>query len=161
MKKKIYSKADGFTVKDMLHFGHGHIVAARALFEGDAAYLDSAGYLAHLGTEVVLKSWHLHVFVQFEEGHKLQELYDKLKTHDNRINLGTQNEGFLKELDKLYFLRYPCKKEGPVEVGSDMLEAFDRLLDSLWRVLPKEIVEIYNNIDPTRKGGRILMEKKI
>jgi len=159
--KKIYSKADGVIVDDMLHFGYGHIDAARALLEDDAAYLDSAGYLAHLGTEVVLKSWHLHVFGQFEEGHKLQELYDKLKTHDNKNNLGTENEEFLKELDKLYLLRYPRKKEGPVEVGSDMLTIFDNFLESLWRNLPDEMIDIYNRIDPTKKGGRVLMQKKI
>ncbi|MGO9176881.1 MAG: HEPN domain-containing protein [Desulfobaccales bacterium] len=159
--KKIHSEDDGFTVEDMLHFGYGHIDAARALFEDDVAFLDSAGYLAHLGTEVVLKSWHLHIFKKFQEGHSLETLYRELKANNNNIDFGPENEAFLKELDKLFLLRYPMRKQGPIEVGSDMLISFDNLLESLWRLLPNEMEAIYNKIDRTKKGGRRLMEKKI
>lgn len=157
---KIFTKENGFTVEDMLHFGYGHVDTAFALFKDDAVFFDSAGYLGHLGTEVVLKAWHLHVFSQFKNVHKLVILYDELKSHDNKINLGTKNETFLKELDGFYSLRYPRKKEGPIEVGSDMVKQFEELLDSLWQLLPDEMIEIYNRLDPTKKGGRILMEKK-
>jgi hypothetical protein len=58
-------------------------------------------------------------------------------------------------------LRYPRKKDGPVEVGSDMLAQFNELLDALWLVFPEEIVNIYQKIDPNQKGGRRLMRKKI
>ena len=47
-------------------------------------------------------------------------------------------EAFLKELDDFYSLWYPRRKEGPIEVGSDMLIAFDNLLDSLWNHLPDD-----------------------
>jgi len=47
-----------------------------------------------------------------------------------------------------------------VEVGSDQLEHLDALLEALWKVMPKQLVEIYEKIDPTMKGGRILMKKK-
>lgn len=160
-KPKIFTKNDGFIVDDMLHFGYGHIDAAIALFNSDVAFLDSAGYLAHLGTEVVLKAWHLHAFSQFENGHKLETLYSKLKAHDGKIDLGAENEEFLRELDKFYELRYPRRKEGPIEVGADMLIQFEKLLDSLWGFFPDEMIDIYNNIDPTRKGGRRLMAKKV
>ncbi len=159
--KKIHSEDNGFTVEDMLHFGYGHIDAARALFEDDVAFLDSAGYLAHLGTEVFLKSWHLHIFKKFQEGHSLYKLYRELRANDNNIDLGPKNEAFLKELDQLYLLRYPTRKQVPIEVGSDMLTAFDKLLECLWRLIPNEMEAIYNNIDRNKKGGRRLMEKKI
>jgi hypothetical protein len=159
--KKTFSINNGFTVEDMLHFGYGHIDAARALFEDDTAFLDSAGYLAHLGTEIVLKSWHLHIFGQFKDMHKLLDLYNELKAHDNKINLGASNEAFLKELDNFYLLRYPSRNKGPVEVGGDTLIAFNNLLDSLWDLFPEEIIEIYEKLDPTKKGGRVLMARKI
>ncbi len=161
MKLKTFSINDGITVEDMLHFGYGHIDAAIALFKDDAAFFDSAGYLAHLGIKVVLISWHLHTFGQFKNIHELDTLYMQLKTLDNKIDLGTENENFLKELDKFYMLRYPCRKEGPIEVGSDMLVQFEKLLDSLWQLLPDEMKDIYNRIDRTKKGGRVLMEKRL
>jgi HEPN domain-containing protein len=157
---KTYTKNDGFTVEDMLHFGYGHIDAACALFNDDSAFLDSAGYLAHLGTEVLLKAWHLHLFGQFKNTHNLTTLYDELKAHDSKIDIGAKNVAFLRELDEFYSLRYPPRREGPIEVGSDMLAQFNELLASFWQLFPDEIVEIYNRISPTKKGGRILMEKK-
>jgi len=155
---KTFTKEDGFTVEDMLHFGYGHVDAAFALFKDDAAFFDSAAYLGHLGTEVVLKAWHLHAFGQFKNIHKLATLYDELKSHDNKIDLGTKNETLLKELDGFYSLRYPRKKGGPIEVGSDMVKQFEELLDSLWQLFPNEMIEIYNRLNHTKKGGRVLME---
>jgi hypothetical protein len=161
MSVKTFSVNDGFTIDDMLHFGYGHIDAARALFESDTAFFDSAGYLAHLGTEVVLKSWHLYIFGFFKDEHKLQKLYGDLKAHDNKIDLGNENDKFLKELDEFYSLRYPRKKQGPIEIGLDTLNTFDKLLDSLWKLFPDELIDICNKIDPTKKGGRVLMAKEI
>jgi len=159
-KIKTYNENDGFTVEDMLHFGYGHIDAACVLFNDDAAFFDSAGYLAHLGTEALLKAWHLHLFDQFKNSHNLTTLYDELKVHDNKIDIGEKNEDFLRELDAFYSLRYPRMKEGPIEVGSDMLAQFIEFLSSFWQLFPDEIIEIYDLIDPTERGGRILMEKK-
>jgi len=155
-----FTSADGYTVEDLLHFGYGHFDAARALFQADAAFLDSAGYLAHLGVELVLKAWHLAWFGQFDNTHDLVELFDALKNKDGALDIGGENQRFLSELDKFYLLRYPRQKDGPVEVGSDQLEHLDALLEALWKVMPKQLVEIYEKIDPTMKGGRILMKKK-
>jgi len=160
-KQKVFTKNDGFTVEDMLHFGYGHIDAARVLFNNDEAFLDSAGYLAHLGTEVVLKAWHLHAKDHFENKHNVINLYKELKAYDNKIDIGAENENLLRELDKFYELRYPRRKEGPIEVGSDMLMQFEKLLNSLWQLLPDEMIDIYNRIDQTKKGGRVLMQKKV
>lgn len=156
-----FSAKDGFTVEDLLHFGYGHVDAARTLFEGDPAFLDSAGYLAHLGTEVVLKTWHLLWFGQFDDTHDLVRLYDELKRKDNSLNIGAEHEAFLAELDKFYLLRYPRRKKGAVEVGSDQLTHFDALLNALWDKSPKELIDTYEKLDPTRKGGRVLMKKKV
>ena len=155
-----YTAADGYTIEDMLHFGYGHIDAARSLFSGNPALLDSAGYLAHLGAELVLKAWHLSCFGQFDNTHDLVELFTPLKRNCS-LDLGVENENFLKELDGFYLLRYPRRQNGAVEVGSDQLPNLEKLLSKLWDLMPSELKESFTNIDPTKKGGRVLMKKKI
>ena len=156
-----YTAKDGYTIEDLLHFGYGHVDAARALFSDDPAFLDSAGYLAHLGVEVALKAWHLAWFGEFENTHDLVELFDALKKKDKSLDIGSDNEAFLAQLDKFYLLRYPRKKGDAVEVGSDQLKHLDALLDALWAKMPKELIETYEKLDRTKKGGRVLMRKKI
>jgi HEPN domain len=156
-----YTEKDGYTIEDLLHFGYGHVDAARALFKDDPAFLDSAGYLAHLGVELVLKAWHLAWFGQFDNTHNLIALFGAMKEKDNTLNIGVENETFLAELDRLFLLRYPRRKGGAVEVGSDQLALLDVLLDALWKAMPSELIETYEKIDLTKKGGRILMKKKI
>ena len=80
--------------------------------------------------------------------------------HD-ALDIGAENEAFLNELDKFYLLRYPRRKDGAVEVGSDQLTPLDALLHRLWKAMPKELVETYEKIDRTKKGGRVLMKKRI
>ncbi len=163
-KRKKYTLQDGYTVEDMMHFGFGHIDAAITLFKDDAAFLDSAGYLAHLGVEIVLKAWWLHQFKYFEDIHKLSELKDKLselQNGNNVLTIDTKHEKFLTELDKFYMLRYPRRQEGPIEVGSDHLPQLEELIAALWQVFPQDLIDIYNSIDQTKKGGRVLMSKKI
>jgi len=156
-----YNEENGYTTEDLLHFGYGHLDAARTLFQDDSAFLDSAGYLAHLGAELVLKAWHLAWFGQFNNTHNLIDLFDALKNKDPSLDIGTDNERFLEELDKFYLLRYPRRKNGAVEVGSDHLELLNAFLGALWNAMPEELVESYEKIDHTKKGGRILMKKKI
>ena len=156
-----FSAKDDFTVEDMLYFGYGHIDAARTLFEDDPSFLDSAGYLAHLGTELILKAWHLLWFGQFDNTHDLVHLYTRIKENDNSRNIGADNETFLAELDKFYLLRYPRRKEGPVEIASNQLIHFDTLHDALWEKFPIELKDSYATLDLARKGGRVFMKKKI
>lgn len=156
-----YSEKDGYTVDDLLHFGYGHLDTARVLFDDDPAFLDSAGYLAHLGAEIVLKAWHLMWFGQFDNTHDLIRLFNALKIRDSTLDIGAEPEAFLTELDRFYLLRYPRRKDGPVEVGSDHLNQLDALLDALWKQFPKELIETYEKINRTKKGGRVLMQKKI
>lgn len=155
-----YTAKDGYTVQDLMHFGYGHIDAARALFEDDPAFLDSAGYLAHLGVEVLLKAWHLQWFGQFDNTHDLVALFKAIKEKDKKIDIGVENETFLEKLDAFYLLRYPRREKGAVEVGSEQLKHIDALLDALWEKMPRELIATYEGIDRTRKGGRVLMRKR-
>jgi len=93
MKK--YKKIDGFTEKDLLQFGYGHIEAAIALFKDEPVFLDSAGYLAHLGTEVVLKAMHFFAFGEFKNCHNLYTLYDELKQQNRAFEIDQTNVDFL------------------------------------------------------------------
>lgn len=156
-----YTEKDGFTIQDLLHFGYGHVDAALKLFKDDPVFLDSAGYLAHLGVELIMKAWHLAWFGQFNNTHNLISLYDALKKKDPSLNIGTDNEMFLQELDKFYLLRYPRRIDNAVEVGSDQLDLLNAFLDSLWVAMPGELTESYEKINLTMKGGRVLMRKKI
>jgi HEPN domain-containing protein len=74
----MYTVADGVAVPDLLHFGFDHISAAQALLKSNARHFDSAGYLAHLGFELLLKAWHLHEFTEFPNTHSLNNLWQKL-----------------------------------------------------------------------------------
>jgi HEPN domain-containing protein len=156
-----YSAQDGYSVEDMLHFGYGHVDAARELFQRDAAFLDSAGYLAQLGVELVLKAWHLEWFGNFDNTHNLVALFDALKKKDKALDIGPDNEKFLTTLNEFYELRYPRREKGPVEVGSDQLKHLDALLHALWEKMPEELTRAYEKIDGTQKGGRRLMKKAI
>lgn len=156
-----YTARDGYTVEDLLHFGYGHIDAGRALFDDDPAFLDSAGYLTHLGVELVLKAWHLAWFGHFDNTHDLISLFDALRQQDKSIDIGSDNLKYLAELDTFYLLRYPRRKDGPVEVGSDQKELLNAFLDALWEQMPKELLDAYEKIDHATKGGRVLMKKKI
>ena len=142
----VYKATDDYTVEDLLHFGYGHVDTARTLFGDDPAFLDSAGYLAHLGVELVLKAWHLAWFGRFDKEHDLIKLFMALKKKDGSLDIGADNEKFLTELNKFYLLRYPRRKNGPVEVGSDQLEHLEALLEALWKTIPKELVETYENV---------------
>ncbi len=72
----VYTAEEGYTVEDLLHFGYSHVDAAKLLFKADPVFYDSAGYLMHLGIELVLKAWHLYSFGQFDNTHDLVKLAD-------------------------------------------------------------------------------------
>ena len=51
-----FSKEDGYLESDFLHFGYDHIDTALSLMNDDNSdSYDSAGYLLHLGFELLLK----------------------------------------------------------------------------------------------------------
>ena len=156
-----FSTSGGFTTKDMLQCGFAHSAAACDLFSRSPTFYDSAGYLAHLGIEIILKAWHLHCFGEFSNTHKLATLYGQLRELDRSIQFSPQLEAFIKKLDKYYFLRYPRRFEGPIEVGSVDKESVESLLAAIWNLFPEILRTEYNSLDATEKSGRKLMKKKV
>ncbi len=78
-KPKIYTKED-CAPEDLLQYALDHIDAAELLIKTDLRFLDSAGYLAHMGIELLLKSWILHISDSFKGIHELIELFKQLKS---------------------------------------------------------------------------------
>lgn len=158
MACKKFRKQDGYIEKDFLHFGYDHIdTGLEILNNGEPCQFDSAGYLIHLGLELILKAWHLHSFDYFTDIHDLNSLIDNLSIGD----LSKENLDTISMLNKFYLLRYPRAVEGPIEIGQDDIEKIEHCLNSLWKFFPGELRKIYQNIEPLKKGRRITMQKKI
>ena len=156
---KYFLLKDGYTVEGLLQSGFDHLDAAYELFENSYRFLDSAGYLAHLGFEVIIKSYILHMFGCFENEHSLVRLCAKIREKDAKFLSESTSETFLSDLDSFYELRYPHpgRPGGRVEVGGDMVPNIKALEDSIWNALPEQLRSSYAEIDHTRKnGGRIM-----
>lgn len=158
---KMYTTNDGYRAPDLLQAGFDHLDAAYELFELNPRFLDSAGYLAHLGLELVLKAYLLHLKGAFKDTHSLQSLVKDIRELNPKFILQSPTEPFLRELDTFYGLRYPQPEVAKrAEVGSDMVPDIKALEHAVWADLPEELRAVYGAVDHTRKSGRILMRKR-
>jgi len=156
----IFTAADGYRPIDLLQCGADHIDAARVLFRSAPGHYDSAGYLVHIGIELILKAWLLEVEGQFDGTHNLHTLYDQLVTKHGAPALNDQAAAILKVLDQYERLRYPNPQQ-PIEIGDENLPEIDALLRLIAKSTPNELQAAYREIDPTRKAGRVLMKKPV
>ena len=134
--------------------------AAQNLLETDVSFFDSAGYLVHMGFELLLKAWHLEAFGEFCGIHSLKELVEQLRAKGQQLNLSQEEDEALKIADAYGELRYPNPQHG-TEIGNDDWKKIDGLLNRIWEQTPPVFDEYFESIDPTRKGGRVLMRRKI
>ena len=155
-----FTTADGVLVEDLLHYGLDHISTAKHLLKGSASYYDGAGHLAHIGFELLLKAWLLHQTGRFPGTHKYVDLLADLKRHNPTLCFSVSAGQTIALLDIYEELRYP-NRNSPIEIGSDGWDKVEALYDELWKQMPKELETIVNSLTPLRKGGRVLMEKKI
>lgn len=153
-----YRAEDGYTPEDLLQFGIDHLEASWALGNGNWRHFDSAGYLAHLGLELLLKSWLLHQTQAFPKTHSLQKLRENVKKLVPSFTLTKPQNKLLDYLDGLEELRYPNRKN-PTEMGQDNLKLVEELANEIWQRLPDNLVEKYEAIPENRKGGRVLMKR--
>ncbi len=160
MPPRVFKRTDGFEPKDFIHSGLDHVNAAESLFKTSSSFLDSAGYLVHMGFELILKAWHLEAFGEFCGVHSLQDLAQQLRDKGQTLNLSEEENEALTIADEYGELRYPNPRKG-VEVGSDDWEKLDALLNRIWEQTPSTFDGYFQSIDPARKGGRVLMERKI
>ena len=160
MPPRVFKRTDGFEPRDFIHSGLDHVNAAESLFKANASFFDSAGYLVHMGFELLLKAWHLEVFGEFCGIHSLRDLVQQLREKGQELNLSEEENDVLEIADTYGELRYPNPKQG-VEVGTDDWEKIDALLNRIWEQTPNTFDGYFQSIDPTRKGRRVLMRRKI
>lgn len=157
---RTFTKDDGVGAGDLLHCGEDHLSAAEALFAGSPSFYDSAGYLAHMGIELLLKSWLLEVAGKFPGVHRLSDLWAALMQSHGAPTLTESESNLLTKLDQFETLRYPNSK-APTEVGSEDWAMIKAFAGKLKRLMPQSI-EIPKSADSlVRKSGRVLMKKKI
>ncbi len=155
--KKKFNTNDGFRSEDLVQSAVDHLASARLLFERNPRCYDSAGYLAHLGLELMLKSILLKQNEEFPSGHDLEVLYKRVvKLEANR--LGKNEEETLKEVNRFFNLRY-TNPETPVEIGDDDWKRIEKLSYNFLGFFPADILSSLNKSDHYEKGGRKLFFK--
>jgi hypothetical protein len=116
--------------------------------------------LAHIGIELLLKAWHLQVFVSFPGIHSLVDLWNEIDMRTSPRQLRPRSIRALELLDQYEQLRYP-RANSPIEIGSEDFPKVKGLVESLYLRMPQEMLEAHNNIDVLSKGGRLLMKRPI
>lgn len=160
MPPRIFTADDGLLPVDLAHCGLDHLTAAQKLFKSDPSHYDSAGYLAHIGVELLFKGWLLETTGRFEGIHNLGALHGQLVSFAAAPALDARSLIVLSLLDEYESLRYPNRRS-PTEVGQDHWPAIEALVGLLWRSMPKSIERGLVNVAFGHKAGRVLMKKKI
>ena len=62
MPPRIFTPTDGLLPVDLAHCGLDHLTSAQKLFNSGPSHYDSAGYLAHIGIELLVRSGTILVF---------------------------------------------------------------------------------------------------
>lgn len=158
MTRRKFTRLDGYEIRDLLNYANDHLKASKYLFSEDPACYDSAGYLAHMGLELLLKAWHLHEHGFFTDSHSLHSIYVGIKEKNQDVTLASAHLATLKLVDQFNALRYPSLRS-PIEIGSEDWDRIMALLAALSRAFPKECVAEYHSIVKFRKGGRVLMKR--
>lgn len=162
---RTFTKNDGLIPVDLVHCGLDHLTASKLLFGTGPHLFDSAGYLAHLGIEMLLKGWLLEVNGAYEGTHSLKRLHSDLVGSNIADPLESILEAMLGKLDGYEQLRYP-NLVSPTEVGDDDWFQINQLAGEICRSMPKTIeaelkkINASDSHSPVTKAGRTLMKKK-
>jgi HEPN domain-containing protein len=159
-KTRIIKASKEYLTEDLLYFGIDHLRAAKFLYDASPSFYDSAGYLSHLGVELLLKAWFLDISGEHPKTHSLMTLWNKLISSGQDLSLQGKNIQWIQELDNHYSLRYPPEPK-PIETGSDDWDKTEKLFLELCFHMPEPLQEKIQRLDYTKKGYRILMKKKI
>jgi HEPN domain-containing protein len=156
---RIFTRKDGFSETMLLHYAVDHLGSAKVLFKRDTRCLDSAGYLCHLGIELVLKTILLNKCHRFPNDHSLSKLCELIERQNVNLNCERDYKDTITMLDGFYDLRYPRPLD-PVEIGDGDWDRIENLFEFLILKLPHEIQDKCDKIDHSKKGNRVLMHKK-
>jgi len=75
--KRHFFTGDEYQVVDLLQAAIDHLASAKALFERGPRCYDSAGYLAHLGFELIFKAVLLQTACRFPDTHSFSTLFSE------------------------------------------------------------------------------------
>ncbi len=157
---RTFSAIDGLVPCDLMQAGLDHVSAAQVLFANDPRRFDSAGYLAHLGIELLLKAWLLKVVGAFEGTHNLESLYLQLEKRQELPKLTKNHARILTMLDQFEQLRYPNRLQ-PIEIGDSDWTDIEAMVRFLCHAMPTAIEEVVEEDGKLTKGGRVLKKKKL
>jgi len=156
---KQYSAEDGFTVCDLLTGAFDHLSASKALFKDEhPEHLDSAGYLAQLGVELLLKALLLHRNATFPETHSLEVLLGLVAAEFPGAKM-RKGEGMYRDiilsLDRFYELRYPIPN-GSHAISRGDWQAIELLIERLWPLIPLNFQKMVDISKRREKFGRVV-----
>lgn len=154
-----YKRKDGFSELELLHAAADHLASAKILFFQNPRCLDSAGYLSHLGIELLLQALLLIRSDEFPNSHSLLKLSERFESLGGRLNYRKNHEETIRLLEGFYGLRYP-RPVDPIEIDGDDWGRIEALFEFLVFALPKSIQEELKELDHCAKGNRILMWKE-
>ena len=155
-----FSSTDGFKPADLAQSARDHFNAVMILFEKrDAFVFDSAGYLAHIAIELVLKALLLDLRGSFPAEHDLAKLTRLVAQDLPGFGFTPEGERILASANAFGELRYPSPARR-VEIGTEDLEEIIHLFQRLWDGLPESLYPTRDSND-VRKGGRVLMRKRV
>lgn len=156
MGPRQFDKGQGYDPVDLLQYANGHFVSAEVLFSTSAFCFDSAGYLAHIAVELLLKAAILHTAGAFPGEHSLQTLLETTVDSGHQFHLPNNLQGTLYLLDRFQDCRYPSPS-APVQIGHSDLAPIRELWHELTRQLPPSLSQAWEAADSFNKGGRVLM----
>lgn len=152
---------DGYTPKTLLQYGIDHLACAKHFFSfGHPKTYDSAGYIAHLGIELIMKAILLVAQGYFTDTHDLSYIYENLTLNQKKWSLAKKHVKTINLLNNFYGLRYP-KPNGAIEIGSDDWPKIESLCEALIKKLNKKHQKEMRNIDFFSKGNRVLLYREI
>lgn len=154
---KKFKARDGFKSEDLIKYARDHLASAKLLFKINPLCYDSAGYLAHLGLELMLKSVILKLNGEFPAEHNLKTLYNLAKKSGAR-SIKKDEEKILKSINKFFDLRY-ANPQNPIEIGDEDWKIIEQLFYKLLANFPNDMISKLNNSDYYEKGSRILFLK--
>lgn len=158
-KIKLFTAADGYEVKDLIQSGIDHLYAAEVLRQTAFSCFDSAGYLAHLGLEVLLKSLLLYARRSFPAEHSLLMLFDQLVVSIPQLAHSLEPY-LLSTFEQFNELRYP-RPSAPIRIGTEDFLRLESAVPKFLLMTPRGWLAEFFAIEGRLKGGRILMVRKI
>jgi len=157
-KLRVFRRSDGYTETALAEAARDHMSAALTLFEKSPFYYDSAGYLAHLAVELLLKAMLLLVSDEFPGEHDLQRLVEMWRRKVPELEVTDAGEQTLSLVNRFKELRYP-KPQDAIEIGSDDVDSIGSLYITLWEFLPDHVRPTIDAKGCITKGGRVLMRR--